>query len=95
MSVHQIETWFSEDLADNSRLPAFSWPGCYVMAYVTECGDLLCAECATKEFLAWQDNGGSDDPPAGFLSYGNTTDYPETVERCEECNVVIINPSEA
>jgi hypothetical protein len=87
MSVQDIDRLANAE-EYNGKLPAFAWPGGYPMAYVTEGGDTLCADCATAELTSWRVNE-SDDPPAAWLSFGNDTDYPETDERCDNCGRVI------
>lgn len=65
------------------KLYAFTSVGCYPMIYYTECGDALCADCATKEIRAWMYDE-NDDPPTMYDVYFEGAD-----EVCAGCNTVI------
>ena len=61
-------------------LPFYAWPGGYPIIYLTEAGEILCAECATKEIRAWMYDE-STDPPTAYDAY-----YEGPTERCADCN---------
>ena len=88
----------SDDQGKPGELPAFAWPGAYTMFYVTEEGDMLCAECATRDLTTWLAetrlrNGAAEfvtvDPPVAYGAFGAADDYPDDDERCANCNTVI------
>lgn len=70
-------------------VPAYAWPGGYPIGYVTDDGEMLCADCVntrTEVHYAGDADGWRVD---GFLAFGATTDYPDDDERCAHCNAVI------
>lgn len=63
MTVQYMEELLmSDEFGKAGELAAHSWPGCYPILYITEGGEWLCADCATREMKLWQ-VGESDDPP--------------------------------
>jgi hypothetical protein len=73
-------------VAMGRRFDACAWPGGYTLEYVTACGDVLCADCATK---AMRSERICREPRNGFLpiAYG-TYDEGPTVN-CADCNCMI------
>lgn len=89
MNTQDVEILLNcDDQGKPGELPAFAWPGGYAMFYLTDGNDTLCAECATAELRRWHSNE-SDDPPVAYGAFGATEDYPDTDERCDNCNKII------
>lgn len=74
----------TEDDALEALFPFFAWPGGYPMEYVTDGGDVLCAECARATYRG----DGCDDQ--GYVCEGfvieEQCDYNLT---CDQCSRVI------
>ena len=47
-------------MVDKNLLPAYTWPGCYVLCYLAHDSEILCNVCATAEvepvesFIHWE-----------------------------------------
>ena len=76
---------------DSKAWPSHAWPGGYPIAYLMRDGGILCAACMTVEAVTFGHDPYGDDQwnVTGAWAYGASTDYPETDERCDHCNVVI------
>lgn len=62
----------------NGKLPKYTSLGCYPLLYLSERGDVLCANCATEALAE------SDDPPTNC-----DANWEDPCLHCEECNTRI------
>jgi hypothetical protein len=81
----------SDDQGKPGELPAFAWPGGYTMYYLTNGGDVLCHQCATRDLTDLLYNGQTtnDDSPVAYGALGATEDYPDDNLWCDDCGCVI------
>lgn len=73
----ELQQEYRADMSKPEPLPAFAWPGGYTMKYVTDGGDVLCADCATEAILDID----CDDPPTAYDAY-----YEGPTLYCDGCN---------
>lgn len=81
MTIHDMERVAAETY--NGKLPTYTMMGSYPLVYLTEQGNVLCANCANEELERWQ-QGESDDPPS---DYGPYDEGPPL--GCDECSTQI------
>jgi hypothetical protein len=63
------------------HLPSYSELGAYPVTYITDGGNELCADCATRALYLLDDEF---DPPAAYGPY-----YEGPVIHCDDCNCEI------
>jgi hypothetical protein len=77
-------------MGDDGLWPAHAWPGGYVIAYITDDGVSLCADCLDDPLNPIHFKGDADGWRIdGAVAFGATVDYPTDDETCAHCNAII------
>jgi len=66
-----------ERTGPNNSLPKYTSIGCYPMLYLTKCGEVLCADCASE--CEFEDNPVVD----------SETNWEDACLHCDECSTRI------